>query len=58
MAQFKPYYKTQLAAGLVYRYNIHSRLSFRANFNYGKVRAFDSDAKQTILVNRNLNFES
>lgn len=56
--QFKPYYKTQLAAGLVYRYNIHSRLSFRANFNYGKVRAFDSDAKQAILVNRNLNFES
>lgn len=56
--QFKPYYKTQLAAGLVYRYNIHSRLSFRANFNYGKVRAFDSDANQTILVNRNLNFES
>jgi hypothetical protein len=56
--QFKPYANTQLAAGLVYRYNIHSRVSFRANFNYGKVKAFDSDAKKSIVVNRNLNFES
>lgn len=56
--QFRHFYNTQLAAGLIYRYNVHSRLSLRANFTYGTVKASDEDAKKDILVNRNLSFES
>ena len=56
--QYKHFYNTQLAGGLVYRYNVHSRLSIRGNFNYGKVKASDADSKLNIMQNRNLNFES
>lgn len=56
--QFRHFYNTQLAAGIVYRYNVHSRLSIRGNFNYGNVKASDADAKRDIFVNRNLSFES
>ncbi len=56
--RFSHFKNTQLAAGLVYRYNIHSRLSFRANFTYGSVVGDDSQAKQELLKNRNLSFRS
>lgn len=56
--QFNHFYNTQLAAGLVYRYNVHSRLSLRGNFTYGYLKASDSDSKNSLLVNRNLSFES
>lgn len=56
--QFNPIRNTQLAAGLVYRYNVHSRLSIRGNFFYGTVKGDDADASRAILVNRNLNFQS
>lgn len=49
---------SQLAAGLVYRYNIHSRLSFRANFTYGKVVGDDALSSDLLLKNRNLSFRS
>lgn len=48
----------QPAAGLVYRYNIHSRLVFRANFTYGNVVGDDALAKEQLQVNRNLSFKS
>lgn len=56
--QFRVFYNTHAAGGLVYRYNIHSRLSFRANVLYGTVSASDADAKLALLVNRNLSFQS
>ena len=56
--QFNPIRNMQLAAGLVYRYNVHSRMSVRGNFFYGTVKGADSDASRSILVNRNLSFES
>jgi hypothetical protein len=56
--QFRVFYNTHAAGGLVYRYNIHSRLSFRANVLYGTVSASDADAKLSLLVNRNLSFQS
>ncbi|MEN9401084.1 MAG: hypothetical protein RL632_2187 [Bacteroidota bacterium] len=56
--QFRLFYNTHGAGGLVYRYNIHSRLSFRANVLYGTVSASDADAKLSLLVNRNLSFQS
>jgi hypothetical protein len=49
---------THLAGGLLFRYNIHSRLAWRTNFNYGFVEASDAEASRDILVNRNLSFQS
>lgn len=56
--QFRQFYKTNLAAGVVYRYNVHSRMSLRGNVMYGSVEAYDSDSKIELLKNRNLSFES
>lgn len=56
--QFRHFYGTQPAGGLIYRYNYHTRLSLRANFTYGKVMANDADAKSDLNRNRNLSFES
>jgi hypothetical protein len=56
--QFRLFYNTHAAGGLVYRYNIHSRLSFRANVVYGTVSASDADSKIPLIVNRNLSFQS
>lgn len=56
--QFRHFYGTKPAAGLIYRYNYHSRLSIRGNFTYAQVGASDADASSAINVNRNLNFES
>ena len=55
---FKPYYNVQPAGGLVYRYSIHSRVSFRANATAGWIGASDVDATNPLLVNRNLSFRS
>lgn len=49
---------TQPAAGLIYRYNIHSRLAFRTNFIYGNVIGDDAWSKNPSNRNRNLNFKS
>lgn len=55
MQQFQ---NTQFSGGLLYRYNIHSRLSVRANLIYGNVKANDAQSKSMVLKNRNLNFSS
>lgn len=55
---FMPYRNTNLAGGLVFRYNIHSRLSLRANFTYGKLEGYDSESKESLLVDRNLSFST
>ncbi len=56
--QFRLFYNTHAAGGLVYRYNIHSRLSFRANVLYGNLSASDADSKLPLYVNRNLSFQT
>ena len=56
--RFEHFKNTQLAAGLIYRYNINSRVSFRANFTYGSVIGDDAQAKEALLKNRNLSFRS
>lgn len=53
-----PYRNTNLAAGILYRYNIHSRLSFRTNFTYGKVEGNDAQSKEALFQDRNLSFSS
>lgn len=56
---YKPYLNPHLAGGLIFRYNIHSRLAFRANFIYGKVEGNDADySNEPTMVDRNLNFTS
>ena len=56
--QFKPFYQSNLAGGFMYRFNVHSRMTLRFTGIYGKVEAYDRDASQPLLVNRNLSFES
>jgi hypothetical protein len=56
--QFRPYYKSNLAAGFMYRFNVHSRLTLRFTGVHGKVEAYDRDATQALMVNRNLSFQS
>ena len=56
--QFKPFYKSKLAGSLVYRFNVHSRLTLRFNATYGNVAADDKDATQDLTRNRNLSFTS
>lgn len=56
--QFKPFYKSQLAGGFMYRFTVHSRLSLRVNYTVGNVEAYDSDSKKPLNVNRNLDFKS
>lgn len=54
----KHFKHTNLAGGILYRFNIHSRLTFRANFNYGFVEAYDSESSRDVFVNRNLSFQT
>jgi len=49
---------THLAGGILFRYNIHSRLAWRSNFNYGFIEGSDAESKRDIDVNRNLSFQS
>jgi hypothetical protein len=59
MNQFFHYRNTNLAGGLIFRYNLHSRVAVRANLLYGKVNGSDSDNKnEAVLLERNLNFSS
>ncbi len=53
--QFK---NTNVGGQIFYRYNIHSRLSYRANLTYGFVEANDAQSKRAIDQNRNLSFET
>lgn len=51
-----PFRNTHLAGGLVYRYNLNSRVSIRGNFNYGKLSADDADSDDPMFIDRNLSF--
>jgi hypothetical protein len=56
--QFKPFYRSQLAGGFMYRFTVHSRLSLRVNYTVGNVEAYDSDSQKPMNINRNLDFKS
>jgi hypothetical protein len=55
---FIPFYRSQWAFSLMYRYNLYTRMSLRFNFTQGSVEAYDQDAKNPLRNNRNLNFQS
>lgn len=56
--RFNQFNNTKLAGGLLYRFNIHSRLALRGNLLYGTVKGDDSQSKIDLNKNRNLNFTS
>jgi hypothetical protein len=49
---------TNLAGSLVYRFNIHSRTTWRSNISFGSVEGYDSESDKALEVNRNLSFKS
>lgn len=51
-----PFRHAHLAGGLVYRYNVHSRMSLRANLTYGRLSADDATSSEPIDQARGLNF--
>jgi hypothetical protein len=55
---YNPIYHIKPAGGVLYRYNVHSRLCWRGSLLYGSVGASDADASESLLQNRNLSFES
>ena len=55
---FSPFKNSQWAGGLMYRYNIHSRMAMRISYLQGRVEANDNQSNNALLVNRNLNFNS
>jgi hypothetical protein len=55
---YTPFYNNKAAGGILYRYNVHSRLTWRGSVLYGSVSASDADAKEQLLRNRNLSFQS
>lgn len=54
----KQFYQSNLAGGLMYRYNLQTRMALRFNFTAGSVEAYDKDSEKPLLVNRNLDFQS
>lgn len=56
--QFIPYRNPHPAGGVLYRYNVNSRMSVRANVTYGRVSASDAQSTEPLNQARNLNFYS
>lgn len=46
------------AFGMIFRYNLSTRYSLRANVTYGNIYANDADNTDAFKVNRNLSFKS
>ena len=56
--QYGHFKNTQPALSLLYRFNINHRVAWRVNLSYGSVRGTDSDARNNVIRNRNLNFST
>ncbi|MFA5574667.1 MAG: DUF6089 family protein [Brumimicrobium sp.] len=56
--RFGHFKRTNLSAGIIYKYHINSRLEIRGGLRYGKVEGYDSDAKDEVQRARNLSFQS
>jgi hypothetical protein len=54
----KHFSRTQLAGGVIARYNINPRWALKANIFAGKVEAYDSDTFNDFQLRRNLHFRS
>ena len=56
--RFKQFNNTHLSGGLIFRYEVNPRVSWRSNFIYGKVSADDAESGIIMNQQRNLNFNS
>lgn len=56
--QYGHFKNSNLAVGLVFRYNVNTRLAIRGNAMFGSVEANDNQASNPVIVNRNLSFSS
>lgn len=56
--QYEHFKNTKPAIGLMYRFNVHSRMTLRGNIMYGGVAADDAESDEALLRNRNLHFRS
>lgn len=54
----KHFNRTKPALSLIYRFNLHSRLTLRVNALYGNIQATDADATKESIRNRNLSFQT
>ena len=54
----KQFYQSNLAGGIMYRYNWQNRLALRFTYTTGSVEAYDKDSQFETAVNRNLDFQS
>jgi len=55
---YKQFNNTQLSGGILFRHSVHSRMSYRASLIYGSVKADDKNSSNSLLKNRNLDFNS
>lgn len=55
---YTPYKGVNLAGGLLYRYNVHSRMSVRLNLLYGKLEGDDANSELAVNKDRNLSFHT
>lgn len=53
-----PFIKNHLALGVIYRFQLNPRFTWRNTLMYGKVSGDDSWSKSDLQYNRNLTFES
>lgn len=58
MNPFMPYRNTHLAGGVLYRFNVHPRMTVRGNFLYGQLSGDDSQSQSEAQIERNLNFST
>lgn len=54
----KQFYHSNLAGGVMYRFNLQNRLALRFSFTAGNIEAYDKDSDKPLNVNRNLDFQS
>jgi hypothetical protein len=56
--QYHHFRRTNISAGLIYRYYVNSRIELRLSYNYGKIAGNDADSNYEYQRLRNLSFES
>lgn len=56
--QFKQFYRTKPAFGLIFRKNLNPRYSLKLSALYGNIEAYDADSRDSFQQARNLGFRS
>lgn len=56
--ELRHFQNSNFSLGGIYRYNLNSRVSLRANFTHTTLDASDAEATNPVLINRNLSFKT